>query len=253
MATRLFYHAALSGLSNLPTTNQSALTPATPIDYPSDAFTVNRVMDRDQGVATSQYRTIGTDSSATLKSYYLTRFVTEGLQAQTISANTWTYNFCARHNTSNLNFPCTGSNQVVYVCVYVWRPGTGKVFTIYEGNSSANANEPASAGTGYSQIVTFSGTSGSVQANDVICQEIWFRIDPAAYIAQNQGVWIYDGQRTVITTNNTSIAASLDYAAFLETPQDILFASDPVPVIDATSDHKDVLQQSPQQLITNSI
>lgn len=250
MATRLYFHAANSGVSNLPTTNQSALSPTT---TQGDAFNINRSMDRTQGVSTSTFRTCLVDGTSTLKSYYFTRFVSEQLRAQTITSQTWVYNFGARENSLSINFPCSGANQVVYICVYVYRPGTGKVFTIYEGNSSADADEPAAADNAYSEHVTFSGTSGSIQDNDVICQEIWFRIDPASFVTNMQMIFVYDGDRTPILSSGTSISTSLNYAAFLETPQNLSFMSDPPPEINATSDYKDILRQRPQTLITNSI
>lgn len=228
MATKLYFHNVSSNISNLPTTNQSALTPATPASGQSPAgdFSENRVMDRIKGSSSNAIKTCGLNGTANLASYFFIKFVSPKLTAQTISAETWGYAFGARENSLSINYPCSGTNKAVYICLYVWRPGTGKVFTVYEGDSSSAADEPSSIDITYSEYVTFSGTSGSVQLNDVLVLEVWFRIDPASYITNMQMVWVYDGAQTETTTSGTSYGDVTAYPAYLETPQDLTFVGE---------------------------
>lgn len=241
MATRLYFHESTSGLSNLPTTNQGTVTT---FGAQADAYTVNRTMNRTKGTSPS-LKSIDNVSSLARR-YYFTRFVSEPLTAQTISANTWTFNIGTYQSNVVLNFPVTGANQTQYACVYVWRPSTTSVVGfIINGNTNAQWNEYTNGATYNCQNVTFSGSSVTAQLNDVICQEMIFQIDPdssSAYVMYIR----YDGS-TIVTTPGTE---NTDIASFLETPQNLNFITD---FVDATSNYKDVLQQSPQQLITNSI
>ena len=41
--------------------------------------------------------------------YYFTRFVSHRVNQSGIGANTWTYNFAARENNANTNFPVNGT------------------------------------------------------------------------------------------------------------------------------------------------
>lgn len=186
-------------------------------------------MNRTKGVSTSNYRTVDVSQASTIRAYF-TRFVSQQLMAGTITAQTWTYNFGARQESTSANFPVSGANQPVYICLYVWRPGTGKVGTIYEGNSSSDADECATAGNAYSEHVTFSGSAVTVQDNDVLIFEVWFQISTGGIFGSYQIVFIYDGQRADILNSGTSIGASLDYAAFIETPQNIFFQGDAINV-----------------------
>lgn len=186
-------------------------------------------MNRTKGVDTNNFRDLNAPTGTTITGYF-TRFVSEALLGGTISANTWTYNFGAREINLSANFPCSGANQPVYICLYVWRPGTGKVGTIYEGNSSSDADEPAAAATGYSEHVTFSGSAVTVQQGDVLIFEVWFQFSTGGFFDTYQCVFIYDGGRAEILNSGTSIGASLDYAAFIETPQNIFFQGDAINV-----------------------
>ena len=80
-------------------------------------------MDGTAGTAQVVRPTSGT-SSATGKTY-IGRWVSETLGGTTeIDANTWTVNYAATDAGSG-KFPT--ATTTVWICAYVWRPGTGKV------------------------------------------------------------------------------------------------------------------------------
>src|SRR4249919_1483194 len=133
MVTRLYFHAALNPLANLPTTEQSSLTSNKDVD----AQNVSRLMDTTIG--TGQTSLVLT-SNATLSQqvYYFTAFVSPPLSGiSSITAQTWTYNFAAQGSAINANFPANAAP--VRVTSYVWRPSTqSKVANILDGNTSTN-------------------------------------------------------------------------------------------------------------------
>lgn len=210
MATRLYFHATTSGLSNLPTSEQSSLT----VNKSADAQTVNRSMDTTIG--TSQTSVALTSNATTSQQvYYFTRFVSEELSGiSSITAQTWTYNFAVQCSNAQARFPV--SSGAVPVVVYVWRPSTSAVVgTIFD--STAGSCGIASAETGFN--VTFSGSSvASVADGDVICIEIIFRPTQTLATAYTD-TFYYDGT-TVNSTNNTGVS---NHASFLETPQNLTF------------------------------
>jgi hypothetical protein len=212
--TRLFFHAASSPYSNLPTTEQSTLTSTNNVD----AQTVNRSMDPVKGVLSTQL-SFSTTASTTPTLYY-TKFVSPTIDTTatgtTISANTWDYAFTANQGTSTVNFPCTGTSQPVYVNCYVWETANGtKLGTILDGNSNSDFDV---AGSGTNNFIkgTFAGSSVSSVTNTcVIIMEIWFQIAPAA---SDFARFKYDG--ILITADNGS---NSNPASYIGTPQEITF------------------------------
>lgn len=156
------------------------------------------------------------------RQYYFTRFVSEGLNQPSISANTWTYNFSAKAQPSaptRGNFPVDGNDKSVRVVCYVWRPGTGKIGDILDGNSAATVDEP-SDNIEVSHHVTFSGSAvSSIQNGDVIAFEVWFVIDPLGGATPATMTFYYDGT-TVNTTDNSTVS---NHASFIETPENLAF------------------------------
>src|SRR4249920_3064127 len=132
MATKLFFHNATSAVSGtLPSTNQSSLT----LTLTADAVTVNRSMDTSIGTSMIT-KTIASNANTSQQNLYYTRFISSPLDAQTISANTWDYNFAAFQDSGTANFPTNGTAGPVYVNCYLWRPSTGaKISTVLQGNS----------------------------------------------------------------------------------------------------------------------
>lgn len=224
MATRLYFHAANNPASNLPTTEQSALT----IDDNADAQTVNRLMDRTIGSSGTSISNTSLTTTA-LRNYYFTRFISNPIDQTSIAANTWIYNFGTATTGNSANFPVSGSNQPVYVNCYVWRAGSGKVYTVYEGNSASTCTE-GGVGVIFSQHTTFSGSSGTIQSGDFLCLEIIFQITQATTTSFSQGFY-FDG--TTITNNSGSTISGP--ASYLQTPEDLVFVGDAPAFIDMTN------------------
>lgn len=156
-----------------------------------------------------------------LRNMYFTRFVSEPLASSvtSIAANTWTYNFASMNESLAVNFPVSSTNKAIAITCYVWRPGTGKLGNILDGNSAALYNE-GTASTKVVQHGTFTGASvASTQANDVIVFEVWFAVTTTNSTLRT--CWYYfDGT----TENTTALDTVTNHASFLETPQTLTFA-----------------------------
>lgn len=61
------------------------------------------------------------------------------INQSSIAANTWTYNFAARENNTNANFPRSGRDVGVPINVYAWRPRSGVIGTILNCINSGNS------------------------------------------------------------------------------------------------------------------
>jgi len=219
LATKLYFHQATSTVSGtLPSTNQSALT----LNLLSDAVTVNRSMNTIKGT-TQVSKAIATTGTTVQQNLYYARFISMPLGSQTISANTWDYNFAAQCNNLAANFPVDTSGPV-YINCYVWRPSTGaKVGTILEGNSNSDFAEVSISAAEKVCNGTFSGSSLAIQNNDVLCFEMIFRITQATTNARTDTVY-YDGT-TENTTDNTTVS---NHASFINTPQTLSLASNSI-------------------------
>ncbi len=120
MASRFYFHEALSPYSNLPTAKQSSLTS----DKDAEALTINRSMDSDTGAGPQVQLRLSPLNSTSTNDYYFCRFVSHRIKQSSIAANTWAYNLAARENNANANFPVSGINVGVPINVYVLRPGS---------------------------------------------------------------------------------------------------------------------------------
>jgi len=214
MATSLYFHATNSGVANLPTDEQSSLTPDS---NHADATSVNRSMDTSVGSSPTSLA-ITTTADQNAHNYYFGRFCTLPLKDITsITAQTWTYKFAASESNTSANFPCSGTNKSVRVVAYVWRPGTGKLGNIIDGTTAATVDE-STAGTETYHVVTFSGSAvNSVLDGDVICFEVWFVITQASSTAYTD-TFYYDG-----TTESAENATVTTPASLISTPQDLTF------------------------------
>jgi len=163
---------------------------------------------------------IGITATSSTRDLYFTKFVSPLLYQTTIAANTWVYGFNASEpNNLAINFPVSGSNQPVYVNIYVWRPSTGtKVGTILDGNTASTVDEPASAITKTDHIVNCTGASvsGLTSGDAVIIIEIWFRTTSTAAGTNN----IYFDGTTALVEN----ATNSDAASYLETPENLVLS-----------------------------
>lgn len=215
MATKFYFHAANSSLVNLPTTKQSSIT----VDINVDALTVNRSMDTTIGTSQVTLTTNSLGQSAQ-QNMYFTRFVSPALNMSSIPAQTWTYNFAANPNNTFANFPVNGNNQPIHICCYVWRPGTGKLGNILDGNSASVYDEP-NTNAERSMHGTFSGSAvNSMQSGDVLVFEMWARFSQNNNTVRVVNVY-FDGT----TENATENAAVTNHASFLDSPQTFTFAS----------------------------
>ena len=170
MATRLYFHAANSGVSGtLPSTEQSSLT----LSKQADAVTVNRSMDTTIGTSeTSLSIAQGTGT------YYYTKFVSPLIYQTSIAANTWLYRFGAQSQDTGNNFPVSGNNAAVRVTAYVWKPSNGtKYADIIDSTSAATVDEGAASFKLW-KITTFAGSqvTGLTSGDAVIVFEVWFSI-----------------------------------------------------------------------------
>lgn len=212
MVTRFYLHNATNGTLNLPTAEQSTLTADTNVE---GSQTTNRLMNTTIG--TGMVGLVTSIASGT-NEYYYTRFVSSPIFQTSLAANTWTYNFATHQNQTAANFPVSGNDQPVRVNCYVWRPGTGKIGTILDGNTASTIDEGGSAAT-VAHHVTFTGSSvASMQNNDVIVFEVWFIVTPDA--SGRTGTFYFDGS-TINTTDNAIVT---NHASFLETPEDLILA-----------------------------
>lgn len=174
-------------------------------------------------VGTSQTSLVLTSNATTSNQiYYFTRFVSPALSGITsIDANTWDLNWAHKESNTSANFPVGVANTAIPITLYVWRPGTGKLGNILDGNSNANCREALTSEV--SSPVTFAGSSvASVQNGDVICFEVIFSVTQAAATAYTD-TYYYDG--TVI---NTGLVGVTDHASYIETPQSLVAGGGPV-------------------------
>ena len=214
MATRLYFHAANSGVSGtLPSTEQSSLT----LSKQADAVTVNRSMDTTIGTSeTSLSIAQGTGT------YYYTKFVSPLIYQTSIAANTWLYRFGAESDDTGNNFPVSGNNIAVRVTAYVWKPSNGtKYANIIDSTSAATVDE-GSAGFKLWKVTTFAGSqvTGLTSGDAVIVFEVWFSIAVGTGPSGNCLIY-FDG--TDDTYGDGAIITS--GASFIETPEDLAFSA----------------------------
>jgi hypothetical protein len=231
MATRFYLHRAAKSLGSgtLPTTEQSTRTQV----LLHDALANNKDMNTTiSAVAQTSFATAMAITTAN-KIIYVGRWVSDFLSVTSIAANTWTMNFACQAGNGLNSYPVTTTASELYVNAYVWRPSTNaKVGTIRDGTTTTTGNSAETAEK--VAHVTFAGSAVTCQANDVIIVEIWFTVN-AVSNATYTCTFYYDGT-TVNTTDGTTVS---NHAAFVETPQNSLFAP---PEITATSDNKDILK-----------
>lgn len=209
---RLYFHDALSDVSGtLPSSEQSSLTPSVNVD----AQTVNRSMNDTIGTSqTSKQWNINDGSSAAV--YYITRFVSPPLAAQTIPASDWSYSFAAAESATSVNYP-TGT---VHICLYTWNPTTGsKGSDILIGNSVSGFAEVSATNSERSQFGVFPGAEVTIQAGEVLCIEVIFNIDPTSGSGRT-ATYYYDGTTETFSTN-TVVS---NHASFLVPPVNIDFS-----------------------------
>ena len=103
-----------------------------------------------------------TAASTAQQSYYLRRFSSPALAAQTISSGSWSYYFIAAESNA-------AANIYHRLSVYVWRPGTSSVVGfVYDATADLGVEVNNTGQSG-----TFSGSSVTAQDGDILVCELW--------------------------------------------------------------------------------
>jgi hypothetical protein len=225
--TRFYFHAATSGQTGLPTTEQSSLT----VDNNGDAATVNRTMDTTKGTSQASI-SCNTNASASAQVAHFTRFVSKPFAQTSITAQTWNLSFAVDQSNVNTNFPVSGSGKNAWVSAYVWNPGTQtKVGDIIDGvTANGDWDEPTTAPVETVLFVTFSGNAvNSIPPGCIIVWECMFQFTQNNATARTINFY-YDGA----TVDTTSADTPSDMASFLETPQALTFQTNITKAITST-------------------
>lgn len=232
MATRLYLHQALSGVTGtLPTTEQSTKTSA----FNYEAQTNNRSMNTTIGTAqqTVPMTTVATPTTTDL-TCLVTKFISLPLNQTSVAANTWTYNFAVKVSSTTVvrDHPSNATNDRIPACCYVWRPSTGaKVGNIIDGTTAAqyydvgNFSDQTPTTAQSAEHGTFVGTGVTCQIGDVIVLEAWVYINTSTSGSATYNYY-FDGT-TVTTTNGPTVS---NHAAFLETPETLSFQAGGAPI-----------------------
>ena len=146
---------------------------------------------------------------------YMCRFTSRKLEAQTISAQTWTAAVATLETNAN-------ANSVTMLSVYVWRPSNSTVVGYIYDSHTALGTEWSTTLDG--QVLTFGGSSVSAQAGDVIVMEFWRHTDGQASGTAYTQQLNYNSYVDVLGTTTA------DPACYLETPQGLLFQDPYLPV-----------------------
>jgi hypothetical protein len=196
-------------------------------------------MDTTLGTGQTSLAITRAISDSTDKTFYISKWISPELDMTAIAANTWTWNFAIKASGTVFDYPSNTVDERVPITCYVWRPGTGtKVGNIVDaGKGSASignnyydvGNNSSDPGTPNSfecaENGTFTGSAvASVQTGDVIVIEAWAYIDTANTNSRTFS-FFYDGN-VITTTNGPTVT---DHAAFLETPETLVFAGAPPP------------------------
>lgn len=231
--TKLYLHDAITSVGGtLPSSEQN--TAITTIQSNIDAQTVNRSMNDTIGTSQTS-KVINIASVSGNQSYYVTRFVSPTLAAQTIPAGDWGYGWAAAISATSIDFPVSSTNKSIPITCYVWRPSSGsKVGDILNGSSAATYSEPSSTSSEQSEFGTFSGSSITVQQGDVICFEVLFTLDHGTGSGRT-ATYYYDGT----TENLTTRTVVSNHASLLIAPVTLDFST-ALPPVDCSVDYKDI-------------
>jgi hypothetical protein len=224
LTTKLYLHRTeITSPGTLPSGEQSSLTADANL-FDNEDGTENRLMDKSISTAAQTSLTNTSTGDTSSHNYYIARWVSPQLNQTSVAANTWTVEFAASESNAAANFPVTTSAAARPVC-YVWKPSNGTKY----GNIIDGAGGTVSE-SGTTQTVltyTFSGSAvSSLTAGDaVIVFELWAIVTQGNTTQRTQTVF-YDGT----TENSTS-----NEAAFISTPENLLFAYTRAPATESTS------------------
>lgn len=142
--------------------------------------------------------TVTTSAITTQQSQMMARHTSPKLRAQTISANTWTLAFDASESNGD-------ANAFLAVSFYIWRPSTSAVVGFIRDSATTLGVEF----NGTLQTVTFSGSSVTAAAGDVLTLEAWL-VNTAGKANTRTITW------------SIGLVAANTYT-YIETPQDLSF------------------------------
>lgn len=213
MATRLYLRAALAATS--PTAgNQSTTYPqASPVLFNANSGTgfEDLSLSTTKGTAQTSKALNSQASTAAGQDFYVARFSSEALAAQTIAANTWT--FAMAHSEANVN----ANNYHVFASLYVWRPSTTAVVGyVYDGGNVIGGSVEMAA-TEDGRVGTQAMSAVTAAAGDILVYECWFSSLAQAMATAYAQTLYFDGTTDVVDTTTT------DAASYIETPQNLTF------------------------------
>lgn len=161
MATKFFLRDSATGNTSVSTGKKSAVLVNSTAD-PTTAVQ-NYWLAHSLGNAGANQNHTSLASTSAQKTWK-GRWTSNPLAAQTIAAQTWTFNFAASIQNA-------AANAFLALSVYVWRPSTNSlVGFIYDSVSPLGTVWPTSLTT---RQITFSGSAVTAQVNDVLAIEVW--------------------------------------------------------------------------------
>lgn len=201
MATTLYLRNLTPDNSPGETENSTALPVGTFSDFAISARTL------DVSIGTAQTSVAGSSLAQTAhQDNFFTSFSSFGLDAQTISANTWTLGLA----TSEGNLQ---ANSFTICSIYVFREPSTVVGFIYDSDTALGV-EWAVGEDG--QVLTISGSAVTAQAGDYIVFEMWRHAAQGMAAAYTQTLY-FDGATKVVG------GATSDAGSYIETPQNLIF------------------------------
>jgi hypothetical protein len=207
VATRFYLRDAVSAFA--PTAGEkSPLLPdgtqisATQTDYQSKSLLLT--------AGTSEVtHSCNVNNTTNHQDYYLGRFTSAELAAQTIAAATWTVAIGVAETN-------VAANTFLAPYIYVWRPSDSTVVgDIYSSLTNLGTEW---SGNQQGRVVSPVGSAVTCLAGDVLVVEVWGHGTPSMASTYLQSIW-FDGA-TVVTGSTTSDAAS-----YIETPNNLTFAA----------------------------
>lgn len=203
MATRLFLRNDLLPTRDEPTSGEKST--ALPVGTAGSTTPNDYHMSPVKG-SSEVNQVTATLAQNTQQSSNPYRWTSNRLPTVTISANTWTFFFGSLESNA-------AANIFVSLSVYVWDKSTETVRGYIYDSSTQLGTEWGT--TKSAQSFTFSGSSVSATAGDLLVCEVWHNAIQGMSTSYN-GTFYWDGTDDTTTgTGNTSVAS------YLETPQDI--------------------------------
>jgi len=140
---------------------------------------------------------------------YLSRFSSQALAAQTISANTWTLAAAVKESDAN-------AESITIASIYVYRPSTSAVVGFVYDSDTALGVEYTTSEDG--QVYSLSGSAVTAQNGDILVLEYWVHSTQLLALGYTNTLY-FDGTTNVVDSTTT------DAASYLKTPQVLTFST----------------------------